>query len=187
MPNYRRAVRPGGTFFLTVVTHGRRRLFIDDAPRTLLRDAIAQTRRERPFDLIASALLPDHLHLILQLPVGDADFSTRIAAIKARFTRTFLEAGGEESSQSQARTRSEYRGVWQARFWEHLVRDENDLIDCIEYVHYNPVKHGVAPGAHAWEWSSFGRFVERGHYPREWCCACEGSAIRVPREGAEMD
>lgn len=75
------------------------------------------------------------------------------------------------------------------RFWENLVRDEDDLIGCIEYVHYNPVKHGPATCPHAWAWSSFARFVERGHYPADWCCACDGGTITPPREikGAEMD
>ena len=189
MPNYRRAVQPGGTFFLTLATHRRARLFSDDVMRTHLRRAIADTRRDRPFDLIAAALLPDHLHLILQLPVGDADFSTRIAAIKARFTRSHLGAGGVEGRQHRSRRRQRYRGVWQKRFWEHVVRDEDDLIGCIEYVHFNPVKHGVATCPHAWRWSSFGRFVAKGHYPADWCCACHGEASTPPRtwDGAEMD
>jgi len=175
MPNYRRAIQPGGTFFLTLVTHERRRLFDEELARTHLRHAIAAARGDRPFELVASVLLPDHLHLIVQLPAGDADFSLRVSAIKARFTRAYLGAGGTETSQSRSRDHQRHRGVWQKRFWEHLVRDENDLIDCIEYVHYNPVKHGLATCPHAWEWSSFGRFVEKGHCPRQWCCACDGT------------
>lgn len=107
MPNFRRAVQPGGTFFLTLVTHRRARLFDQENARVLLRVAIARTRHERPFDLIASVLLPDHLHLVIQLPVADADFSKRIAAIKARFTRAYLDAGGIESAQSASRQRHE--------------------------------------------------------------------------------
>ncbi len=190
MSDYRRAVQPGGTFFLTLVTHHRRHLFVDDATRAMLRRAVAQTRHDRPFDLIASVLLPDHIHLILALPPGDADFSTRIAAIKARFTRAYLAAGGVETAQSPSRTERDYRGVWQMRFWEHLVRDEDDLIGCVEYIHYNPVKHGLATCPHAWPWSSFKQFADRGDYPSNWCCSCtDNPTLKPPRDiaGAEMD
>jgi putative transposase len=189
MPNYRRALQPGGTFFLTLVTHGRRRLFDQSLARSHLRRAIAAARADRPFELVAIVLLPDHLHLILTLPIGDADFSVRLSAIKARFTRTYLQAGGTETPQSVSREESRHRGVWQKRFWERLVRDENDLIGCIEYIHYNPVKHGLATCPHAWEWSSFEGYVRSERYPREWCCACDGSTVTTPRDiaGAEMD
>jgi len=189
MPNYRRALQPGGTFFLTIVTHNRRRMFDQPLARAHLRRAIAAARADRPFELVASVLLPDHLHLILTLPVGDADFSVRISAIKARFTRAYLLAGGTETPQSVSRAETRHRGVWQKRFWEHLIGDESDLIDCIEYVHHNPVKHGLATCPHAWEWSSFGPYVDRGQYPRNWCCTCGGSTTTSPRDivGAEMD
>jgi len=150
---------------------------------------IATTRRSRPFDLVAVVLLPDRLHLIVQLPVGDADFSGRVSAIKARFTRDYFAAGGSESAQPVARQRQRYRDIWQKRFWEHLVRTERDRIGCIEYVHYNPVKHRLATCPHAWPWSSFNRFVRTGHYPADWCCICHSAPAAIPRDidGAEVD
>ena len=93
MPNYRRAVQPGGTFFLTLVTHERRAILADDFARQALRRVIGLTRRERPFELIAAVLQPDHVHLVIELPAGDADFSTRMGAIKGRFSRAWIKAG----------------------------------------------------------------------------------------------
>ena len=127
MPNYRRAVRPGGTFFLTLVTHERRPMLADDFARQALRRAIGMTRRERAFDLVAAVLLPDHVHLVIELPAGDADFSTRMAAIKGRFSRMWIKAGRAVGRQSASRDRQQYAGVWQKRFWEHLIRDEDAL------------------------------------------------------------
>lgn len=190
MPNYRRAYQRGGTYFLTLVTHQRMRLFDDALARRCLHESIALTRSDRPFDLVAAALLPDHVHLILTLPEGDADFSTRVGAIKGRFTRRWLPAGGIEGQQSASRDRQEYRAVWQKRFWEHVVRDEDDLIRCLDYVHYNAVKHGLAACPHAWPWSTFHRFVRAGKYDPTWCCSCDRPRpFRVPPDiaGAEMD
>jgi putative transposase len=187
MPYYRRAVVPGGTFFITIVTDGREPLFADPAARERLRVAIARCRHARPFELDAIVLLPDHLHLILTLPLGDADFSTRLAAIKATFTRDHLKAGGRERRRSPSRVAHRNRGVWQKRFWEHAVRDADDLNNHLDYVHYNPVKHGLSSCPHGWEHSSFGRWVERGGYDRHWQCACDGNAPTPPSfDGREM-
>src|SRR5438045_3006040 len=98
MPNYRRIFRPGGTYFFTLVTAARAPVFADGRARTLLHNSLAGVRRDRPFELDAIVLLPDHLHAIWTLPDGDADFSRRWASVKARFTRAWLDAGGEEQS-----------------------------------------------------------------------------------------
>jgi putative transposase len=135
-------------------------------------------------------LLPDHLHLVITLPPGDAAFSKRIAAIKARFTRAYLAGGVAETSQSASRDRQGYRGVWQKRFWEHLIRDEDDLAACCDYIHYNPVKHGHVRCPHAWPWSTFHRHVRHNNYPADWLCACDPTrSPQPPRDlpGAEMD
>jgi putative transposase len=186
MPNYRRAYVPGGTFFLTVVTHDRAPLFHDALARKCLRESMALARRDHPFVLLAATLLPEHLHLVIALPENDADFSVRIGAIKARFTRRWLAAGGTERKQSAARRRQDYRGVWQKRFWEHWVRDERDLGRCFDYIHYNPVKHGHVACPHAWPWTTFHRFVREGRYEADWCCACEGREGSMPTPPAEM-
>jgi putative transposase len=143
--------------------------------------------------LVAGVLLPDHAHLVITLPSGDTDFSTRIGALKARFTHQWLSAGGPETPQSTSRERQEYRGVWQKRFWEHVVRDEDDLAACCDYVHYNPVKHGYVACPHLWEWTTFHRWVRERRYEADWCCACDAGGANprlvIPRDirGAEMD
>ena len=144
MPNYRRPFAPGGAFFFTLVTQARRRILTSDLARPILRNAIGQTRHERPFDLIALVLFGDHLHLMMELPPGDGDFSVRLSAIKARFTREFLAAGGDEGNSTGSQKMRGGRGVWQTRFYDHLIRDETDLGNHLKYVHYNPVKHGPA-------------------------------------------
>ncbi|HEX8323313.1 MAG TPA: transposase [Tepidisphaeraceae bacterium] len=174
MPNYRRAWRPGGTFFLTLVTHQRRPLLADAFAHKALHRAIALTRQDRPFDLIAAVLLPDHVHLVIALPPGDADLPTRVGAIKGRFSRAWLKAGRPTSGQSASRTRQQYAALWQKRYWEHSVRDENALIACCDYVHYNPVKHSHAACPHGWPWSTFHRHVRSCHYPADWLCVCNG-------------
>ena len=174
MPNYRRVFRPGGTFFLTLVTERRAPLFADGSARGLLHDAIARCQLFHPFAIDALVLLPDHLHLLMRLPKGDADFPVRIANIKAGFTRMYLASGGLEQSRSDSRLRQRTRGVWQRRFWEHTLRDEEDLRRHFDYVHYNPVKHKYVACPHAWPHSSFHRFVAENRYEKQWCCRCDG-------------
>jgi putative transposase len=177
MPNYRRAMQPGGTFFLTLVTERRRPIFAAGAARALLRKAIDRCRRFHPFELCAIVLLHDHLHLLITLPDGDADFSRRITFIKSAFTQSYLASGGREQPRSSSRLRQRARGVWQRRFWEHTIRDEADRIRHLDYIHYNPVKHGYVNCPHAWPHSSFQRFVVWGHYEHDWCCQCGGRVV----------
>lgn len=180
MPEYRRAIVDGGTFFLTVVTNFRRPLLTTDTARRLLRQAITATQRDHPFTLDAVVVLPDHWHCIWMLPPGDRDFSTRMRLVKGRFTRAFLAGGGTESGRSRSRRRQGERSVWQRRFWEHTVRDERAFERICDYIHYNPVKHGHAACPHAWAYSSFHRFVREGCYDAAWQCACDGRKAFVP-------
>jgi len=180
MPNYRRAVRPGGTFFFTLVTYRRARFLCGDLARALLRRAIDACRAVAPFEVDAFVLLPDHLHAIWTLPEGDADFSTRWARIKRSFTSAWVAAGGCEGAVSDSRRLNRRRGVWQRRFWEHVIRDERDLERHVDYIHYNPIKHGYVPCAHAWEWSSFHRLVREGTYEPKWCCGCDQTPVQTP-------
>jgi putative transposase len=108
-------------------------------------------------------LLPDHLHAIWALPEGDANFSRRWAWLKREFTRRWLEAASDSGQTYQRR-----RTVWQPRFWEHTIRDERDFANHLDYVHYNPVKHGHVARPHDWEHSSFHRFVKFGWYDPDW-------------------
>jgi putative transposase len=180
MPNYRRLFQPGGTFFFTVVTHDRRELFRSDEARRCLHDAIRAVQDERPFELVATVLLPQHLHCIWKLPAGDCDFSKRWGRVKSGFTKLWLAGGGRDTAISAARAKHRESGVWERRFWEHRIRDEEDFIRHVNYIHYNPVKHGLARCPHAWPYSSFPRWVEQGYYRRDWLCDCGPSRLEIP-------
>ncbi len=180
MSNYRRQFDPGGMFFFTVVTAGRWCLFLDERARLYLRNAIRIEQAEHPFDLIAIALLPNHLHCIWKLPEADSDYSSRWSRIKRRVTKQWIAAGGDEAAISKTRHERRERGVWQKRFWEHRVRDEEDMIRHVNHIHYNPVKHGLVHCAHAWVHSSFHRWVKEGYYRQDWLCDCGGGRVGVP-------
>ena len=170
MPNYRRAHIPGGTYFFTVVTHRRRRLFHLEQNRSLLGDAIRNCQRNWPFELNAIVLLPDHLHTIWTLPPGDDNYSARWSIIKKTFTASYLAEGGQDWEVSAGKQREHRRGVWQRRFWEHTIEDEDDFEAHFDYIHYNPVKHQFVRCPREWEPSSFHRWVRKGVYPADWAC-----------------
>ncbi len=180
MPEYRRALAPGATFFFTVATNFRRPILRARDAVAALRAAFAEVRAKHPFEVEAAVILPDHLHCIWTLPPNDSDFSTRWRLIKGRFTRLFRATYGTESGRSASRRRHAERGVWQRRFWEHVIRDEDDLGNHMDYIHYNPVKHGLSACPHAWPYSSFQRWVRRGIYAPDWCCTCHGRGVQVP-------
>lgn len=168
MTDYRRWRVAGGTYFFTVVTEHRRPWLCDDVPRDCLRDAIRVVRPRRPFRIDAIVLLPDHLHTVWTLPTGDSDYSTRWKLIKKRFTRNYLKAGGVESIPSASRQAKRERSLWQRRFFEHTIHDEADMKRCVDYVHVNPLKHGLVAKVVDWPWSSFHRYVRLGEYSPDW-------------------
>lgn len=174
MPNYRRPFDPGGVFFFTVVAERRVPVFSHARARRDLRPAIRTVQAERPFEMTAIVLLPEHLHCIWRLPEGDSDFSTRWSCLKRRFTQTWLGAGGVETDVSASRRNRRERGVWQKRFWDHRLRNEDDMIHHVNYIHYNPIKHGLVRCPHAWPWSSFHRWVKEGYYRADWLRDCSG-------------
>jgi putative transposase len=164
MPNYIRAKFKGGYYFFTVVTYRRRKLF-DSAPaRHYLKQAILQTQSKRPFEIIALCLLPDHIHCLWKLPAGDADFSTRCASIKGLFSQQYLREYSPMNDATPSRLRKGEACLWQRRFWEHQIRDENDLQKHVDYIHYNPVKHGLVERVEDWPWSTYHRYVKEGFY-----------------------
>ena len=169
MAEYRRWFVPGATYFFTVVTHGRQPIFREPSAVRWLGEAMREARRVRPFRTVAAVLLPDHLHCLWALPAGDADFPTRWRRIKQDFTRRRIAAGYDPHAVSPARAARGERGVWQRRYWEHLVRDEDDLERHVDYILYNPVKHGLASRPADWPWSSIHRFIHEGRYPSDWC------------------
>jgi len=167
MPRYLRSNLPGGTFFFTVNSFQRRPILTDDRLRASLRQAINEVREELPFRIVAWVLLPDHLHCIWELPVGDAAFGVRWGRIKRQVTR---ECAGliqlPERSASNLRRREGM--LWQRRFWEHEIRDDDDFRRHVDYIHWNPVKHGHVSRAIDWPYSTFRRFVNDGAYPEDW-------------------
>src|SRR5690242_19343836 len=133
MSNYRRVRVPGGTYFFTVNLQQRERSLLVDHITNLL-SAFRVARAERPFEIVAAVVLPDHLHCVWRLPENDADYATRWRHIKALFSRSLTVT----RSIARRANRCE-RGIWQRRFWEHCIRDQRDLLAHIEYVHFNPV------------------------------------------------
>ncbi len=163
MPDYRRYRVAGGTYFFTVNLLDRRGdLLVRKVGR--LREAVRGVRRERPFHIDAWVVMPEHMHAVWTLPEGDADFSGRWREIK----KAFVKGLPVEERRSAVRVSRGERGVWQRRFWEHAIRDERDYAAHVDYVHFNPVKHGLAVAASDWPYSSFRSCVARGMYPANW-------------------
>jgi putative transposase len=162
MVRYRRNFVPGATYFFTVTLEDRRSsLLTDQIP--LLRAAFRLARTERPFAIDAIVVLLEHLHTIFTLPIDDADFSGRWRRIKSHFTLQVAKRGVAV----ERNHRSEY-SLWQRRFWEHTIRDERDFERQVDYIHYNPVKHGLVNRVCDWPHSSFHQFVRRGVLSRDW-------------------
>ena len=171
MSTDRRAFLPGGTYFFTVVTFDRRPILTSELSRSTLREAWQYVQERRPLTVDAICLLPDHLHCIWALPDGDTDYSTRWSAIKALFAKKYLTAGGREVERSASRSRKGEAAIWQRRFWEHCVRDQADFNRHVDYIHFNPVKHGLVESPRDWVWSSFHRYAAAGQYGPDWGAA----------------
>jgi putative transposase len=168
MPRFLRLKSPGGTFFFTVVTFKRRRFLTDPRSRVILREVISEVRQKYPFTIDAWVLLPDHIHTIWTLPEMDTDFSKRWGLIKRGFSnkaRNFLH---HDFIMTDSKELHRECTIWQRRFWEHQIRDEEDLPRHLDYIHYNPVKHGLVANVADWPYSTFHRYVEQGLYPSDW-------------------
>ncbi len=163
---YRRAFVPGAVYFFTLVTDKRRPILASEAAVETLRAAFRVVKAKRPFEINAMVVLPDHLHCIWTLPPNDADFATRWRLIKTWFSKHCDPALRGINNASQQKRHEQ--AIWQHRFWEHLIRDENDFARHVDYIHYNPVKHGYATRAADWVYSSFARFVASGDYTADW-------------------
>ena len=169
---YRRVNQSGGTYFFTLVTHHREPIFNNPTAVTLLKEAIRSVKTQHAFSIDAFVLLPNHLHCIWTLPEGDADNSTRWMLIKGHFTRHYA-ALHTLSASSASRIQKRERTVWQRRFWAHWIQDENDYIKHVEYIHFNPVKHGFVSAPKDWRHSSFHRYVKQGIYDIHWSTSLE--------------
>ena len=164
MPRFIRAKTPGATWFFTVNLQQRHGNDLLVRHINVLRACVAQERARRPFAILAWVVLPEHMHWLWRLPPEDADFSTRWRRIKTDFSKALPVT----ESRSPVRQQTGERGIWQRRFWEHQIRDDADLARHMDYIHYNPVKHGWAETPVEWPHSSFAHYVSRGTYPRDW-------------------
>ena len=162
MVNYRRNRVPGGTYFFTLGLADRSsRVLVDHVDH--LRHVMRDVRATHPFVIHAMVVLPDHLHAVWELPTGDDRYSMRWRLIKSGFTVRLREQGIVFAARGKGERR-----LWARRFWEHTIRDEDDLARHIDYIHINPLKHGLVANVADWPWSSFHRFVARGTLPTDW-------------------
>ena len=185
MPHYRRAHQKNGQYFFTVVTGNRNPVLVHEPILQALREAIQQVRKDLPFAIDAWVLLPDHMHCIWTLPEGDDAYGKRWSIIKRLVSKTVAGATGsplpadrEQYSKAGCAvrtvlpTRSQQKrresGFWQRRFWEHLIQDQNDFHRHFDYIHFNPVKHGLVSRVDDWPYSSFHRYVSEGVYQTSW-------------------
>ena len=166
MSDYRRMWVPGGTYFFTVNLADRSSWLLVEQIDAL-RASVRSVMRKRPFASPAWVVLPNHMHALWTLPDGDVDFATRWMRIKQNFCERVPRV---EPIPKSRQNRSE-RGIWQRRYWEHLIRDERDLRNHVNYIHFNPVKHGLVTRAVDWPHSSFHRHVREGRLPPDWAAS----------------
>jgi len=160
---YRRADIKGATYFFTLNLANRKNTLLTDKVNEL-RESIRHVKQKHSFDINAIVILPEHLHAIITLPQNDNDFATRWMLIKSRFTRQIPK--GERVNVSK--TNKGERGIWQRRYWEHMIRDEADYQAHVNYIHYNPVKHGYVEKASQWPHSSIHRYIRNGDVTEDW-------------------
>ena len=160
---YRRADVTGGTYFFTVNLAERKRMLLVDHI-DVLRTVMQKLKSRHPFHIDAMVVLPDHLHAVWALPEGDADYPIRWTLIKAGFSRCLPK----DERRNRSRIAKGERGIWQRRYWEHLIRDERDYARHVDYIHYNPVKHGLVKCVKDWPHSTFHRYLKNGVYAETW-------------------
>lgn len=161
--HYRRANTPGATYFFTVNLAERKAgLLVQHID--LLRSALATIKQRHPFRIEALVVMPDHLHALWTLPEGDGSYATRWSLIKAGFSRGLPKI--ERVNESRIKKRE--RGIWQRRYWEHQIRDDADFERHVDYIHFNPVKHGHASSPVDWPYSSIHEYIRQGKLPEAW-------------------
>ncbi|MDO9087695.1 MAG: transposase [Anaerolineaceae bacterium] len=174
MPEYRRLRINAGTYFFTVVTYNRIPLFNRPQCRDILHSAWLDTQRRFPFETKAICLLPDHLHCIWQLPEDDVNYSIRWKEIKRLFTIQYLVGIGPGEKRNESRQKRGEAAIWQRRFWEHTIMDDEDFGRHFDYIHYNPIKHGYVEKASDWKWTSLHKYIKEGVYDNDWVGGDEG-------------
>ena len=163
---YRRSRTKGATYFFTVLTYKRKRILCKTDNVKIIKEAFRHVALQRPFLVDAFVMLPDHIHCIWTLPDDDNDFSTRWRLIKGYFTRRCDKKYRDEQSDNMQKKC--LQGIWQQRFWEHTIRSDRDFAAHVDYIHYNPVKHGLVKKPRDWEHSTFNKYVKAGVYDINW-------------------
>ena len=164
MPNYRRHRLEGGCYFFTINLLERHENSLLVQHIDLLRDVVRRVRRKHPFHIDGWVILPDHMHCVWTLPAGDYDYSMRIRLIKTLFSKALPK----NEYRSEVRQQNGERGIWQRRFWEHTISDDHDYATHMDYLHYNPVKHGHVSAVADWPYSTFSKLVQLDVYPQDW-------------------
>ncbi len=167
--DYRRAWHAGGTYFFTLNLLQRRDNDLLIRYINALRYVVKKVRKSHPFIIHGWVVLPDHLHCVIELPSNDADFATRLRLIKSGFSK----AVPKTEYRSDIRLKRGERGVWQRRYWEHLIKNEADYQAHMDYVHINPLKHGLVKQVGEWPYSTFHHWVKLGIYPANWAGGLE--------------
>jgi len=168
MSNYRRSKTPGACYFFTVVTYKRQQILTKPESRRILRAVISEVKKEYPFKIDAWVLLPEHIHCIWTLPSGDADYSKRWGLIKLRFSTQAKSLFFRPELINKSKQKHRESSIWQRRFWEHEIRDQNDFNRHMDYIYYNPLKHGHVSQVIDWPFSTFHRDVKKGIYSSNW-------------------
>ena len=173
MPRYIRSQVKGATYFFTVtLAHRQSQLLTENIQ--LLRQVFQRANALHPFTTLAICVLPDHIHTIWQMPAEDGNYALRWRIIKSHFSRNF----SANTQRSNSKIKHREKGIWQRRYWEHQIKDEQDLQRHIDYIHYNPVKHGLVAQVKDWPYSTFHRYVQRNIYPEHW-----GNGVNVNESG----
>ncbi|WP_435950241.1 REP-associated tyrosine transposase [Psychrobacter sp. DM8] len=168
MPRYIRSYTQGATYFFTLVSYNRRKILCEPDFLKAFKSSIRQIQQQYPFEIIAWVQLPDHIHCIWQMPENDANYSMRWSQIKRLTTQACPQYHSTKDALSLSEVKRNERGIWQRRFLEHQIRNESDFIKHMDYLHYNPVKHGLVDKVADWPYSSFHRYVRQGFYAEDW-------------------
>ena len=180
MSDYHRVYLNGGTYFFTVVTYMRYPVFRDETAIKLLKNCFTNIKKKYPFSIDAIVIMPDHLHTIWSLPDNDSDYSKRWQQIKSNFSRHYIGNKPEYVAKSIIDKRE--KGIWQRRFWEHVIHNQEDFNSHCDYIHYNPVKHGVVDSPSLWKHSSFNKFMKNGLYGVDWGKIADNKLIAMDLE-----
>jgi putative transposase len=168
VPNYHRFYIPNAIVAVTLVTYNRQPTFSTPQAAELFLNIFNKIIDQFHYDCIAYSILPDHVHLLIQLSQDHPNFSLPIRELKRRFSVSYKKSNPVLPLPNSSRQKHHETTIWQRRFWDHIIKDERDLERHLDYIHFNPVKHGLTDSPTCWPWSSYSNFVEKGYYSKEW-------------------